>query len=196
MSFLSLLNLTATPNLTTSEAYLPFTYSDLDTVTLLHNSNFTESLGCFIDNDHVSCNETCGNLTAILSNWPNFYTCSWYPSLSETLDTTNITGSERDTVNELGIFGSQQELSSNISSTLAHCLADYCLSSAECLDLDISKSCLLENLLIANESSGNLNRANAFSCMRNGVCSSTSDVNPDIGGLGVRSSSSQHLNKF
>jgi hypothetical protein len=185
MSLLTLLNITATPNLTTSEAYLPFTHSDLNVSSLIKNPEFTDSLGCFSGNGYVSCNETCGNVTAILLNWPNFYTCSWYPSISQTLDDTNVTEGEVAKLGALGISGQQQDLSNNISSTVAHCLADYCQSSKECLDLDHSQSCLLESLISSNGSNVILHPGNAFECMRAGICSSTSDVNPDIGGVGV-----------
>lgn len=185
MSFFALLNITATPNLTTSEAYLSFTKPHLNASSVINNSQFTESLGCFSGSNPVSCNETCGNVTAMLLNWPNFYTCSWYPSVSQTLDIFNVTEDEVAKLDTLGIFGKQQDLANNISSTAAHCLEDYCQSSKECMDLDIGQSCSLEKLINSNGSNAILDQGNAFECMLAGICSSTSDVNPDIGGLGV-----------
>jgi hypothetical protein len=167
---------------------LDFTQQVPDVAQLIGNLSFTNSLGCYNFSEGLLCNQACSDVTDILLNWPNFYTCSWYPSLSQTIDTANLTTSEVTTLGNLGILGAQQGLAENISSTIAHCLADYCQSSTECMSLDTDRYCSLENLLSTNGSTGTLNRVNAFSCMRVGVCSSTTDVNPDIGGLGVRTS--------
>lgn len=181
-----LLNQTIIPNLTTSETYIDFLLPGLNVATLIHNSSFTDSLGCYLDFDRVLCNETCSNMTQVLANWPNFYSCSWYSSLSDLDHSINLTTSEASRLEDLGMFGEQSNGSDTVSLSVANCLADYCQYSAECTSLDIDDYCSLENLLSGNLSGNVLNQGSGFNCMRVGVCSSTSNVNPDIGGLGVR----------
>jgi hypothetical protein len=160
---------------------------------LLGNLNFTESLDCMANPSasslfsNISCTSACGSVEDIFANWPNFYTCSWYPSISDTLNNSdvNVTNSEVQTLNAIGIFGNQSALVTNISSSIANCLNDYCESSSTCLTLDHSNQCLLDNLLIGNGFSQRLNRSSAVACLRDSVCATTTDVNPDIGGLGV-----------
>lgn len=161
---------------------------------LLGNSTFIDSLDCMTASSdgnsfqNISCAEGCGNVENIFANWPNFYTCSWYPSIADTLNVLSVNTLEVETLHSLGIVGSQQTLVTNISSDIANCLNDYCASSSTCQTLDSANHCSLESLLISNGSSQSLNRSSAVSCMRDSVCGTTTETNPDIGGLGVSSS--------
>jgi hypothetical protein len=51
----------------------------------------------------------------------------------------------------------------------------------------------LTNLVYTSGSSRTLNQSSAAACLRYGVCGATDDVNPDIGGLGVRRNHSRHI---
>lgn len=164
---------------------LGFLSPNANVSSLIDNSNFTSTLKCFEnldDSQNVPCAQTCGNVTDIFRSWPNFYTCSWYPALSEALN-ENPNVSTAASLGALGIHAHQEDISSNISSSIASCLADYCQSSSQCQALDSQDACTLTNLLA---SSGILNQSTAATCLRYGVCGTTDDVNPDIGGLGVR----------
>jgi hypothetical protein len=167
---------------------LSFLSPNANISSLIVNSTFTSTLGCYntsIDPQNASCIQTCGNITDVFSSWPNFYTCSWYPALSEALN-ENPNVMNAAVLGNLGIYDNEEDLSSNISSSIATCLADYCQSSPQCLVLDSSNACSLTNLFYTSGSSRILNQSSAASCLRYGVCGTTDDVNPDIGGLGVR----------
>jgi len=168
---------------------LGFLSPNANASSLINNSTFANTLQCAIatsnDLQNASCVQTCGNITDLFSSWPNFYTCSWYPALSEALN-VNPNVSTGVSLDSLGIYSHQEELSSNISSSIATCLADYCQSSSQCQVLDSSKACSSTNLISVNGSSKTLNQSSAASCLRYGVCGTTDEVNPDIGGLGVR----------
>jgi hypothetical protein len=151
---------------------------------LLVDSNFTDSLECKVELERASCVEVCGNATTTFANWPNFYTCSWFPELSAAIDQSNLTTERLEYV---GISGSQQDLSRNISLSIGNCLADFCRYSEQCQESDIYDSCGLESLFLDNGTSRILNRTAAAQCVRYGVCGSTAEINPDIGGLGVSS---------
>lgn len=152
---------------------------------LINKSAFTQTLGCSDGSQIVPCSETCGNVTAAFLNWPNFYSCSWYPTLAESLSDSNLNNTQVEVLNDKGFSSNQSNFPSNISNTIANCLSDYCLSSADCLGIDTLHSCSLNNLLSSNGSSSDLNRTSAIVCLRDSVCGSTASVNPDIGGLGV-----------
>ncbi|KAG4440238.1 hypothetical protein IFR05_004257 [Cadophora sp. M221] len=169
-----------------------FLFPNTSATSLINNPDFTASLHCSLESvesvepRNISCVEACSNPTIIFSNWPNFYTCSWYPTLSEALDAPDANSSSSNTLSSLGILSNQSTLSHSISSDIAACLSDYCESSDDCRKLDATtQSCSLENLTIINGSSVVLNRTSAITCLRDNVCSSTGAVNPDIGGLGV-----------
>ena len=163
--------------------------SSLGLAPFTNDSSFIDSLWCSDDHYNISCVEACGDVQGIFHNWPNFYTCSWYPSISTALGESTKSGQWVDSADSLGkkgIYGDQQALSINISFAVANCLTDYCQWSSDCRSLDFLHSCSLERLMPSNGSAQTLNHANAVTCLKDGVCSSTSDVNPDIGGLGVR----------
>lgn len=159
--------------------------------TLLQNTNFTDSLQCVNSSQNgwvfgnSTIDEGCGSVEKIFASWPNFYTCSWYPSLSDALYESTMNSTEFDSLTKLGVSGNQQGLSANVSSSVANCLNDYCQSSSTCLALDHFYSCSLGSLLTTNGASQTLNRTSAFACLRDNVCATTTEVNPDIGGLGV-----------
>ncbi|KAN0103334.1 hypothetical protein V8E51_011647 [Hyaloscypha variabilis] len=167
---------------------LGFLSPNTNASSLIDNSTFANTLQCAIATSNglqnASCVQTCGNITDLFSSWPNFYTCSWYPALSEALN-VNPNVSTGVSLGSLGIYSHQEELSSNISSSIATCLADYCQSSSQCQVLDSSKACSSTNLISVNGSSKTLNQSSAASCLRYGVCGTTDEVNPDIGGLGI-----------
>jgi hypothetical protein len=191
------------PNDTASKRYnaivdLSFISSNVNVSSLIDNSTFTSTLGCYInsfDSQNASCIQICGNITDIFSSWPNFYTCSWYPALSEALN-ENPNVSTAASFGDLGVYGHEEDLSSNISFSIATCLADYCQSSPQCQVLDSNKSCSSTNLIYTSGSSQILNQSSAATCLRYGVCGTTDDVNPDIGGLGVRHQRLQTSNDF
>jgi len=169
-------------------------FADADIPRLINNVSFTNSLGCKLESqymipDYTSCAEVCGNVSTIFSSWPNFYTCSWYPALSEALAGSSPNGTQVDTLENFGITANQQDLSGYISSTVANCLAEYCQSSADCQAAPGASSssqwCTLDNLLSTNGSTQMLNRTSVMSCLEYAICPSTLSVNPDIGGLGV-----------
>jgi hypothetical protein len=167
---------------------LSFLSPNANVSSLINNSTFTNTLQCAIVTSdglqNASCLQACGNITDLFSSWPNFYTCSWYPALSGFL-TENPNVSTAASLETLGINGHQEDLTSNISSNIATCLADYCQSSPQCQLLDSSQACSSASLISVNGSSKTLNQSSAASCLRYGVCGTTDDVNPDIGGLGV-----------
>lgn len=168
-----------------------FLFPSPSLATLLQNTSFTDSLQCMnsSQNGYIFANSTidegCGSVETIFASWSNFYTCSWYPSLSDTLYESAVNSTEFNTLTKLGVTESQQGLSDNVSSSVASCLNDYCQSSSTCLALDRFHSCSLESLLTIKNSSQTLNRTSAFACLRDNVCATTTEVNPDIGGLGV-----------
>ncbi|KAH7321728.1 hypothetical protein BKA65DRAFT_87576 [Rhexocercosporidium sp. MPI-PUGE-AT-0058] len=169
-----------------------FLFPNASVTSLISNADFTASLHCSLETaestipKNISCIEACSNPALIFSNWSNFYTCSWYPTLSEALDAPDVSTSATDTFSSLGILPNQSILSHSISSDIATCLSDYCKSSDDCRKLDSkSQSCSLENLVVVNGSLVTLSRTNAITCLHDSVCSSTGAVNPDIGGLGV-----------
>lgn len=166
-------------------ANLEFLLPNSNIPSLLANSNFTDSLECKLDFERTSCLEVCGNVSTTFANWPNFYTCSWYPEISAALNEANITGSGLERLDAIGISANQQEFSLNISSTIGNCLADFCQYSEQCQDSDIYDSCDSKSLFLDNGLSKTLNRTAAVECVRYGVCGSTAEINPDIGGLGV-----------
>jgi hypothetical protein len=190
------------PGTTAADRYnaivgLEFLSSSANISKLINNSNFTNSLGCSLDLDekNTSCIQVCGNVTDVFSSWPNFYTCSWYPTLSEALN-ENPNVSSGSLLGSLGIFDHEEDLSSNISSSIANCLADYCQSSSQCQVLDSTNACSLTDLVSTSGSYMTLNRSSAVNCLRYGVCGSIDNVNPDIGGLGVRRTFWTHLPIF
>lgn len=174
---------------------LSFLSPDANASNLIENGTFTNTLECFltyIPPKNTSCLHTCENITEIFSSWPNFYTCSWYPSLSAALN-ENPNVSTGGLLGEVGIYSHEETLSSNVSSSIATCLADYCQSSPQCQKLDSANACSLTNLFYVSGSSRILNQSSAATCLRYGVCGTTDDVNPDIGGLGVRQQRVQML---
>ena len=173
---------------------LGFLFPNTSVTDLIGNSNFTTSLHCSLktldslNQVNVSCFEACSDPAIIFSTWPNFHTCSWYPSLSEALDGPFVSLSTKEAFSTLGILPNQSNLSLSVSSDIASCLSDYCASSEDCRKLDAtSRSCSLENLVTTNGTLSTLNRTSAIMCLRDNVCSSTGAVNADIGGVGVRS---------
>jgi hypothetical protein len=167
---------------------LSMSISTMNATDLINNSEFIGSLECSIKYgaENISCTESCGTVNHIFNDWPNFYTCSWYPELSNALDHSNLDGPNLESLARLGISGNQREFSNNISVTIANCLSDFCRSSStDCPRLDHSNSCALENLITVNGSSGTLSANSAITCLQDGVCGSDLDVNPDIGGMGV-----------
>lgn len=166
-------------------ADLAFLLDITDVPALIDNSNFTATLGCSDGDQNITCADSCTNVTSVFESWSNFYTCSWYPALSEALSDTNTSRIGAQSLEAFGIFGGQNELSSNTSITIATCLSDYCKSSSICLGLDTTNSCSMNTLIQTNSSSSTLDRVNAFKCVESSVCGSIVDANPDIGGLGV-----------
>jgi len=159
-------------------------------VSSLHtdNSTFTNTLGCSITSivpQNASCIQTCGILQTSSRVGQTFYPCSWYPALSEAL-TENPNKSTAALLGDLGIYDHEESFSSNISSSIATCLADYCQSSPQCQALDSNNNLFLDKSLLKQWFFKNMNPSNAATCLRYGVCGTTDDVNPDIGGLGVR----------
>ncbi|KAH7393398.1 hypothetical protein BKA64DRAFT_86424 [Cadophora sp. MPI-SDFR-AT-0126] len=174
---------------------LNFLFPNASVTSLISDPDFTSSLLCSLESRdsvnprNISCVQACSDPSIIFSNWPNFYTCSWYPSLSGALDRPDVSLPAKATFSNLGILPDQLNLSSSISSDIASCLSDYCASSNDCRNLDAtSRSCSLENLVSLNGTLKTLNRTNAIICLRDNVCSTTGAVNPDIGGVGVMSS--------
>lgn len=178
-------NDSSTISLAQARQNLPFLLSQADVPSLIANTNFTSSLECRLGFETKLCLEICGNMSTAFANWPNFYTCSWFPEISATLDESNVTGEGIDRLKTIGIPRNQLQLSSNISSNIGNCLADFCQYSEQCQDSDIYHSCARDSLFLDNGSSKALNRSAAAQCVRYGVCGSTAEINPDIGGLGV-----------
>ncbi|CZT46297.1 uncharacterized protein RSE6_06706 [Rhynchosporium secalis] len=170
---------------------LGFLFINASIASLSGNPDFTASLHCSLetaasDPRNISCVEGCSKPEIIFSNWSNFYTCSWYPSLSAYLDRLDTNASTIDAFSSMGIQPNQSSLSQSVSSDIASCLSEYCESSDDCQKSDlISQSCSMENLITTTGTVTTLNRTNAVICLRDNVCSSTGVVNPDIGGLGV-----------
>jgi hypothetical protein len=177
-------------------ADLAFLLNVTDVPALINNSNFTATLGCSDGDQNITCTDACSNVTSVFENWSNFYTCSWYPALSEALSDTNTTRIGAQSLEAFGIYGGQNELSSNTSINIATCLSDYCQSSSICLGLDTTNSCSMDTLIQTNSSSSTLDRVNAFKCVQSSVCGSIVDVNPDIGGLGVSLSFRFHFQRL
>lgn len=173
------------PSLIGTVQNLDFLFPTTNIDILINNASFTQTIGCSNGDKNVSCVDTCGNVSEIFSSWPNFYSCSWYPALSEALDDSNLNATEAQSLNHKGISSNGSNSPSVVSTSIASCLSDYCQSSPDCMDIDKYSSCSLDNLISSNGSSNELNRTSAIICLRDSVCGSTASVNPDIGGLGV-----------
>ncbi|CZR60067.1 uncharacterized protein PAC_09962 [Phialocephala subalpina] len=172
------------PPLSDAITKLDFLFPTASIDSLINNSTFTRTIGCSNSTPNVSCIDTCGNVSDVFSSWPNFYSCSWYPALAEALNGADLNVAQVEVLNAKCVSPNLSIVPSNISSTIATCLSDYCQSSPDCLGIDTYSSCSLDNLL-SRDASGDLNRTSAIVCLRDSVCGSTASVNPDIGGLGV-----------
>ena len=171
--------------------------SSLGLTSFSSDTAFVDQLECSDGRNNVSCIEACGDAKGIFRNWPDFYTCSWYPSISRTLDESTKAGAWEGSVDLLGtkgIYGNEVALSTNISFTIANCLADYCNWSSDCQSLDLLNSCSMEHLMPSGGSIQTLNHSNAIQCLQYGICGSTANVNPDIGGLGVSQTTFKSMN--
>lgn len=179
-------NLTiAWPTLLDAREKVDFLFPTAEIDTLINNASYTQTIGCFNRAQNESCINACGNVSEIFSSWPNFYTCSWYPALSEALNDSSLNASQVQALNDKGISSNGSNSPSIVSTSIASCLSDYCQSSPDCMDIDTHESCSFDNLISSNGSSNELNRTGAIICLRDSVCGSTASVNPDIGGLGV-----------
>lgn len=148
---------------------------------------------CLQSDGTQNCTAACLSKTQMFSNLETLHNCALFPNIFVHLANNNLSANARRIAEDLKIEanGSDSSLPSRISNAIQHCLLDSCNANTDCIGIlnPINGSS-------KDHSPDNFNGSDFAETFLNICGPIPAYVDPDVGGIGVRSTLDAFLHVY